>query len=553
MAELGALGDSSLFRVNALEQQAELADLKRQLDGATVQGRRQEQRLRQHRTSLRELIRQLEEVEERVEGVQRRVDTVSKSIHRSAEAVELQERRAQQLDQLANSCALKRGASAALVHGSPDAKNSQTSRLDMKIDDKLEELERRLWQATQDFDRRLVEEAERRAAGQEEVLGVLGQGVQQMRSEQARHASELNDNLRAEQRRWRQCISDAQAQQGDQQQHIEALEARLDTAVEALSLEYKNLCAALPKILPAVSNTPKSAVTQGASSQTQPKVSSQPRLEHQIRVEQIRSEPDLRSQTHHPNPEILMRLEALEGRYREPRSQGQASLPNSPRTRVALAEAERVSTPQAVTQPAEALTTTRTNLNGVHQGLGLTPPAGLTVEPIRLAPAQCLPSVPVSTTPEPPWQGALPSLASRAPWLDARPGPSGVSPRSVGPQEAEMLFKMQVTGPEVPAAHPQSLQPQQAQSQNLAHPPRQSLSPESPTLPWSPITGSLAPAAKQHGRGRGQSPPNSPGPNLGRNSPPLEPPMSHPSYPQPFLATRLPAPPGGGMMRECFA
>eukprot|EP00435_Cladocopium_sp_Y103_P006428 s2598_g2.t1 len=202
--------------------------------------------------------------------------------------------------------------------------------------------------------------AERRAAGQEEVLGVLGQGVQQMRSEQARHASELNDNLRAEQRRWRQCISDAQAQQGDQQQHIEALEARLDTAVEALSLEYKNLCAALPKILPAVSNTPKSAVTQGASSQTQPKVSSQPRLEHQIRVEQIRSEPDLRSQTHHPNPEILMRLEALEGRYREPRSQGQASLPNSPRTRVALAEAERVSTPQAVTQPAEALTTTRT-------------------------------------------------------------------------------------------------------------------------------------------------------------------------------------------------
>eukprot|EP00435_Cladocopium_sp_Y103_P018071 s881_g4.t1 len=115
------------LKVNALEQQAELADLKRQLDGATVQGRRQEQRLRQHRTSLRELIRQLEEVEERVEGatglvhlriltnrdsrdakVQRRVDTVSKSIHRSAEAVELQERRAQQLDQLANSCALKR-------------------------------------------------------------------------------------------------------------------------------------------------------------------------------------------------------------------------------------------------------------------------------------------------------------------------------------------------------------------------------------------------------------------------------------------------------------
>lgn len=240
-----------------------------------------------------------------------------------------------------------------------------------------------------------------------------------------------------------------------------------------------------------------------------------------------------------------MRLEALEGRYRETRSQGQASLPNSPRTRAAPAEAARVprvppqaaaqqaATQQAATQPAEALTTTRTNLNGVHQGLGLTPPAGLTVEPIRLAPAQCLPSVPLSSTPEPPWQGALPStMAHLAPWLDARPS---------GAQEADM-FK-QVNGPEVPA-HPQSLQPQQqAQSQTLAaiaHPPR------------SP-TGSLGSLAPQRGRGRGQSPPNSPGPNLGRNSPPLEPPMSHPSYPQPFLATRLPAPPGGGMMHECFA
>lgn len=497
--------------------------------------------MRQHRTSLRELIRQLEEVEERVEGVQRRVDTVSKSIHRSAEAVELQERRSQHLDQLANSSALKRGASAALVHGSPDAKNSQTSRLDIKFDDKLEELERRLWQATQDFDRRLVEEAERRAAGQEEVLGVLGQGVQQMRSEQARHASELNDNLRAEQRRWRQCISDAQARQGDQQRHIEALEARLDTAVEALSLEYKNLCAALPKILPAVSTPPKSAVTQGSTAApSQPKVSRLDRLEHDQIGPEIRAEPD--RSTHHPNPEILMRLEALEGRYRETRSQG-PSLSSSPRTRAAPAEAERVlrvppqaqsqqaAAQQAATQPAEALTATRTHLNGVHQGLGLTPPAGLTVEPIRLAPAQCLPSVPISTTPEPPWQGALPSPC-RAPWLDARP---------LGAQEAE-IFKMQVKGQEVPAGHPQSLQPQLAQSQTLAAP-RQSLSPESPALPWSPITGSLAPP-KHRGRGRGQSPPNSPGPNLGRNSPPLEPPMSHPSYPQPFLATRLPAPPG---------
>ena len=62
----------------------------------------------------------------------------------------------------------------------------------------------------------------------------LGQGVQQMRSEQARHGSELNENLRAEQRRWRTCLADVQAQQGEQQQLLEALEARLE-AVEALA------------------------------------------------------------------------------------------------------------------------------------------------------------------------------------------------------------------------------------------------------------------------------------------------------------------------------
>eukprot|EP00913_Durusdinium_trenchii_P017103 g16086.t1 len=39
----------------------EMSELKRQLDTATQQGRRQEQRLRQHRSSLRELLRQLEE------------------------------------------------------------------------------------------------------------------------------------------------------------------------------------------------------------------------------------------------------------------------------------------------------------------------------------------------------------------------------------------------------------------------------------------------------------------------------------------------------------
>ncbi|CAE7564713.1 unnamed protein product [Symbiodinium sp. CCMP2456] len=249
-APCGDPAASSLkFRVNALEQQAELADLKRQLDAATTLGQRQEQRLRQHRTSVRDLSHQLEELEQRVDGVQKRVENVSRSISRSAEAVGVQEKRGQQLDQLANSSSLKRGAASALSHGSPNSTRVSNSRADVKIEDKLEELERRLWQATQEFDRRLTEEAERRSAGHEEVLGVLGQGVQQLRSEQARHASELTENSRTEQRRVRQSINDSHAQHLEQQQHLERLETRMDTAIQALTFECQTLHKSLPRIM----------------------------------------------------------------------------------------------------------------------------------------------------------------------------------------------------------------------------------------------------------------------------------------------------------------
>eukprot|EP00434_Breviolum_minutum_P002731 symbB.v1.2.002402.t1/scaffold125.1/size314497/18 len=185
--------------------------------------------------------------------------------------------------------------------------------------------------------------AERRAAGQEEVLGVLGQGVQQMRSEQARHASELNDNLRAEQRRWRQCISDAQAQQDEQQKHIEGLEARLDAAVEALSLEYQSMRAALPKLQHAgtsprdrshkhheVPTKGQEVPTKGHDVAVRGEASKAVAPDHFRAVHD--EPPRLHTNHHHPNPDMLLRLEALEGRYRDTR--GQASVENSPRARV---------------------------------------------------------------------------------------------------------------------------------------------------------------------------------------------------------------------------
>ncbi|CAJ1430419.1 unnamed protein product [Effrenium voratum] len=636
----------TLLRVNALEQQAELADLKRQLDGATQLGRRQEQRLRQHRTSLRDLIRQLEEIEERVDGVQRRVETVSKSISRSAEAVGAQERRAHQLDQLANSSSLKRGASAALSHNSPDAKSSlhSSSRLDMKVDDKLEELERRLWQATQDFDRRLTEEAERRAAGQEEVLGVLGQGVQQLRSEQARHASELNDNLRAEQRRWRQSISDAQTQQSDQQQQIDMLESRLDTAVQALTLECRTLqkasapdlhkesqiegssskgrSASMPPLHDAtqfhqdhlrgrlpVHGQPQTSLEhahqrvhdrsnhdihhapnqqlhhqhqhqhhhlqhqhqhhqhlppqhqlQGniLQSQQQPQPQLQPQSQPQPQLqlqqpqapqqeprqaqktrparkhrEELKSRPDVRnglqpcntfvelpgtgrappeqlsktqpqvtaatqqpafdSQCHHPNPDLMKRLEALEGRFRETLPRGQGSPPSSPKSRTPVTvevvthhqgEGEgRISVPNGYsgfqTLPLEV----RTDFavpplpQTAQTARGLTPPAGLMVEPIRVSPIGS--SGAALATPDPPWQGSV--------WQASPRSPENTSQQGSG----------------VPGQHAERFQ---------------QISPESPALPWSPIGGSLA-GVRQPCQDQSPPSPNS----FGNTSPPPEP------------------------------
>lgn len=253
--------------------------------------------------------------------------------------------------------------------------------------------------------------------------------------------------------------------------------------------------------------------------------------------------PRLHTNHHHPNPDMLIRLEALEGRYRDTR--GQASVENSPRARV---EATNPSDVHSGTGMWSSQTMTSPNApnppNGLPQGLGLTPPAGLTVEPMRLAHAH-LPTVPaVSTTPEPPWQHAKPQLAPS--WLDARPSSSQcVSPRS--PKHNDELFESQAHRMES-ARYPGHLPQPEVQQPKPHSAPRQSLSPDSPALPWSPIGG---PPKAVTNAGH-QSSPNSPGPNLGRNTPPLEPPMPHPSYPQP--AARLPAPPpGGSMMWECFA
>lgn len=128
----------------------------------------------------------------------------------------------------------------------------------------------------------------------------LGQGVQQMRSEQARHGSELNENLRAEQRRWRTSLADVQAQQGEQQQLLEALEARLE-AVEALAKEPRPLeepRAREPRA-PRREEDPPRELRPPEAQAVHP-------VEHQPQPLEPRVE---ESRFYHPHPEMVKRLE----------------------------------------------------------------------------------------------------------------------------------------------------------------------------------------------------------------------------------------------------
>ena len=184
-------------------------------------------------------------------------------------------------------------------------------------------------------------QAERRAASQEEVLGVLGQGVQQMRSEQARHSSELKENLRAEQRRWRQGLLDVQAQHGEQQQLLEALELRLESC-EGWAKELRR---------PREESRPPREELRGRQELRPDARQEDPQVES--RVED--------SRPFHPHPEMVKRLEvgqkrlpdgwavqALEGRFREPRGGSQAA--SSPRAPVETVVSQPEA-PQRITFP----------------------------------------------------------------------------------------------------------------------------------------------------------------------------------------------------------
>eukprot|EP00928_Gymnodinium_smaydae_P074941 TRINITY_DN5795_c0_g1_i3.p1 TRINITY_DN5795_c0_g1~~TRINITY_DN5795_c0_g1_i3.p1 ORF type:complete len:593 (+),score=164.60 TRINITY_DN5795_c0_g1_i3:71-1780(+) len=157
-------------RLAALEtaHREEVADLQRALHDAFALVRRQEQLLQRQEASAREADRHLTEAE-------RRAAAVGSDVTRLGDLVAAQERRVERLQSqvaAAGSCDMSLGSQGQACSVGTGGTE-------------------KLWHAVRELDRRLAAEAEARAAMQRDLLGVLSQGVQQLRLEQATLAEEL--------------------------------------------------------------------------------------------------------------------------------------------------------------------------------------------------------------------------------------------------------------------------------------------------------------------------------------------------------------------------
>eukprot|EP00929_Paragymnodinium_shiwhaense_P069171 TRINITY_DN34897_c0_g1_i1.p1 TRINITY_DN34897_c0_g1~~TRINITY_DN34897_c0_g1_i1.p1 ORF type:complete len:833 (-),score=156.06 TRINITY_DN34897_c0_g1_i1:233-2731(-) len=94
-----------------------------------------------------------------------------------------------------------------------------------------------IWQALRELQELVVHESENRAAGLREVLSVLGQGVEQLRGEQSRVASDLEGRSRSEHRRVKQRLSDVQAKHSEHEKRAETLDQRMEVLAQALAAE----------------------------------------------------------------------------------------------------------------------------------------------------------------------------------------------------------------------------------------------------------------------------------------------------------------------------
>eukprot|EP00931_Biecheleriopsis_adriatica_P033132 TRINITY_DN19249_c0_g1_i1.p1 TRINITY_DN19249_c0_g1~~TRINITY_DN19249_c0_g1_i1.p1 ORF type:complete len:791 (+),score=144.85 TRINITY_DN19249_c0_g1_i1:92-2464(+) len=262
-------------RVAALEgaHQAEVAELRRALTEAVATGREHEQLHRRHKTSGRGLEQQFEDLDERcgrlrqtilglraeleqlagaVSDKEQRaaslsdvVSSASNGLSRLSELLEGQERRTSDLGQALSSA----GQDLVRLNGRLEETGQrlaeQTRQQDSSIftgrSERLSDLERKdtdsIWRALRDLQELVVHESEHRAAGLREVLGVIGQGTEQLRSDHARLQNDMEVHWKAESRKIKQHISESQARFLEHDRCNERLDERLEALANALAGE----------------------------------------------------------------------------------------------------------------------------------------------------------------------------------------------------------------------------------------------------------------------------------------------------------------------------
>jgi len=224
--EESAAADGMSGRVSALE----VADLQRALDDAAALARRQEQKIRQQRAALREMERQMEEVDRRSLHVRQRVAETGRELENLGTAIDGQGLRAERLAEDLGASRLSANSHREFKAVEPLTTEAEAKRRAGDVGGG----ERHLWQAVRELEQRLTFESERRAAGQQELFSSLEQAVQQLRSDQTRLVSDLEEKLRGEQRRVKHWSSECQVRHLELEKRTDGLEAQTDSLTQKM-------------------------------------------------------------------------------------------------------------------------------------------------------------------------------------------------------------------------------------------------------------------------------------------------------------------------------
>lgn len=401
-------------RVSALEvsHQAQLHSLKEALEDVRRAGHPLHRQPDGKVQSGRELLASMEEAEQRIVPLKEAADSLLEQLDRLSKQVSVEERRSASLEEVVGAASAGLARLSSLLEGQErrtaelgqaiTLANDETARIGAAVDAtgaKLQEMQRRsgsftgvsisrstrgrspeadrsglagetqdsetLWQALRELQELVIHESEHRAVGLREVLGVLGQSVEQLRGEQGRLQQDFEAKARAEARKAKQQAGEAQARLAEQARRVDHVEQRMDGLQQLVSAEryarteavawmeskVRELAAGLrlegsPPHVPATSPRPL-ALTAAAAPSLQSLAAP-----HQVTTQMVTSQ-------------SLQRLEALEARFDRP---GAASSVGSPPPRGQWGESGN-SFPSRDTRPPATAEGPLGKLRGQLEGL----------------------------------------------------------------------------------------------------------------------------------------------------------------------------------------